>query len=58
VHAYQGLRGVVRTCLLGLLLGGIFLATGSLIPGQALHTGIDLSVGAIGVAVASRKKIA
>jgi len=41
-HAYQGLRGMIRSAAFGALLGCLFLVTGSLIPGMVLHVVIDL----------------
>jgi len=57
-HAYQGVRGVLRTGFVGLQLGILFVLLGSLIPGQALHAGVDLLAGAASVAIASRTKAA
>lgn len=54
-HAYQGPRGVLRTGLVGLQLAILFVLTGSLIPGQVLHAGIDLMAGVAAVAIARRK---
>jgi membrane protease YdiL (CAAX protease family) len=42
-HAYQGIKGIVQTSVVGLFLGLLYLATGSLIPGMILHFAIDLS---------------
>ena len=44
-HLYQGARGVISTFFLGLLFCGLRVATGSLVPGAALHFGIDLVAG-------------
>jgi CAAX protease family protein len=44
-HIYQGLRGMATTGVAGLLLGGVYLATGSLIPGMALHAIVDIHSG-------------
>ncbi len=41
-HAYQGRSGVIVTALLGTFLCGVVLLTQSLVPGQILHTAIDL----------------
>lgn len=41
-HMYQGRTGVIGTGVLGLLFGLIFLASGSLLPGQVLHAAIDI----------------
>lgn len=47
LHGYQGGGGVVRTALLGALLGGGFIATGSLWPAIVAHTAVDLVGGLI-----------
>ena len=47
VHVYQGRVGLVRTYLLGLALGGSFLATTSLWPAMVAHTLIDLVGGLV-----------
>lgn len=44
-HAYQGAAGVVITAVLGALLGGIYLSTGSLPVVMILHALIDARVG-------------
>jgi membrane protease YdiL (CAAX protease family) len=44
-HAYQGRSGIIGTSLLGCVFGILFLLTGSLLPGQVLHTAIDLNNG-------------
>jgi membrane protease YdiL (CAAX protease family) len=41
-HAGQGVRGMLLTGVLGLLLGGLYLASGSLLLPILLHTLIDL----------------
>ena len=45
MHAYQGLLGVLRTGLLGLLLAAIFLWSGSLWPAILAHTLLDIVAG-------------
>ena len=45
LHAYQGLIGVVRTGVVGLIMGAAFLHTGSLWPPIVAHTLIDLVAG-------------
>lgn len=45
LHAYQGVVGVVRTGLLGLLLALPFLLTGSILPSILAHAALDLIVG-------------
>jgi len=42
-HSYQGVSGVIRTGLYGLLFHALYIATGSIIPGIILHFSIDLS---------------
>jgi membrane protease YdiL (CAAX protease family) len=41
-HAYQGRGGVIVTGVLGTFLSGVVVLTHSLVPGQLLHTMIDL----------------
>jgi membrane protease YdiL (CAAX protease family) len=47
LHSYQGLIGVIRTGILGLLMGAVFLQTGSLWPPIIAHTLIDLMAGLV-----------
>ena len=47
LHAYQGLSGVVRTALVGFLLGSSVMLTGSLFPAMAAHALLDLVLGLI-----------
>ena len=56
-HAYQGIRGMVRTAIVGLQMGIFLVWTGSLIPGQVLHAGIDLMAGLASIAIAARNKV-
>ena len=44
-HAYQGVRGMVATGLLGAFLGAVYVAGGSLWPGIFLHAVVDLANG-------------
>jgi membrane protease YdiL (CAAX protease family) len=53
-HAYQGVTGMLRTAFIGVQLALLFVAVGSLIPGQALHTGVDLLAGVAGAMAVSR----
>jgi len=41
-HLYQGHKGVIGTSIGGLVFGLMFLASRSLLPGQFLHTAMDL----------------
>lgn len=43
-HAYQGTAGVLLTAGLALGMGLLYLDTGSLLPGMALHAALDLRV--------------
>jgi membrane protease YdiL (CAAX protease family) len=53
-HLYQGRRGMLGTGILGLVFGLIYIASHSLLPGQVLHTLIDLNNGLTLGRVASR----
>ncbi len=44
-HAYQGRRGILVTAVLGMALGALRLASGSLYPGMGLHAAVDLWAG-------------
>jgi membrane protease YdiL (CAAX protease family) len=50
-HAYQGVRGILKTGSIGILLGLLFALTGSLIPGQVFHAGIDLLAAVVAMTV-------
>ncbi len=45
LHSYQGVLGVVRTGVVGVIMGAVFLHTGSVWPPIVAHVLIDLSVG-------------
>ena len=47
LHAYQGPIGVVRTGVVGLIMGAAFLYTGSLWPLMIAHALIDLFAGLV-----------
>lgn len=47
IHAYQGFPGVIRSSALGLVLGAIFIATGSVLVPILLHVIIDAYSGAL-----------
>ncbi len=45
LHSYQGVLGIVRTGAIGVIMGAVFLHTGSVWPPIVAHTLIDLAVG-------------
>ncbi len=45
LHSYQGVLGVVRTGVVGVIMGMVFLHTGSVWPAIVAHVLIDLAVG-------------
>ncbi len=45
LHSYQGVLGVVRTGVVGMIMGMVFLHTGSVWPPMVAHVLIDLAVG-------------
>jgi uncharacterized protein len=47
VHAYQGLAGMVRTGVMGVVLSAGVLSTGSLFPAMAAHALVDLIGGLV-----------
>jgi uncharacterized protein len=53
-HLYQGRTGMLSTGVLGLVFGLIYIASRSLLPGQILHTLLDLSNGLVFGRIASR----
>lgn len=46
-HAYQGILGVVRVALLGVILTAPFILTGSVYPSMIAHTVLDLLAGLV-----------
>ncbi|HEX5854863.1 MAG TPA: CPBP family intramembrane glutamic endopeptidase [Thermoanaerobaculia bacterium] len=46
-HIYQGWRNALRTTVVGALLWGLYLATGSILPGMILHAALDIRSGQI-----------
>jgi membrane protease YdiL (CAAX protease family) len=50
-HSYQGAKGAVRSGLAGVVMAGLVLLTGSLIPSMLVHVIIDLGGGASGYRV-------
>ncbi len=48
-HAYQGMSGVIKTFVAGLVFGGVYLATGSIWLSMLLHALLDLNGGFVAV---------
>jgi membrane protease YdiL (CAAX protease family) len=44
-HIYQGRRGILTTCVVGLIFALVRIWSGSLVPVMAAHIGIDLVIG-------------
>ncbi|MGA7078340.1 MAG: type II CAAX endopeptidase family protein [Terriglobales bacterium] len=53
-HSYQGRKGVIGTGVLGIIFGGVFVLSRSLLPGQLLHSFMDLKNGYAFGKIASR----
>ena len=53
-HAYQGRQGMIATGVLGLVFGTMFVLVRSLVPGEAIHAGIDLVNGVLAGRVVKR----
>jgi membrane protease YdiL (CAAX protease family) len=47
-HAYQGWNGVAKTTIAGVLLGLVYIGTGSLVWPMILHALIDVQGGSVG----------
>jgi uncharacterized protein len=56
-HAYQGRNAIFSTGVGGAVFGIVFVVSGSLIPGQLLHTAIDLNSGLTLARAANRAKV-
>lgn len=58
-HLYQGRKGMLGTGIGGLVFGLVYIASGSLLPGQVLHAALDvnnlLSLGKIAARAASAR---
>jgi uncharacterized protein len=57
-HLYQGRGGVIKTGIAGLVFGLIYIASGSLLPGQILHALLDLNNGLTVSKILSRAEAA
>jgi uncharacterized protein len=55
-HSYQGPSGVVKTGIVGLLLGAAYWVCGSIVPSMVLHAGGDVYSGSLAYAALSRKE--
>ena len=53
-HAYQGVRGIVKTGLVGLAMSLIVVATGWLIPAMLVHWLVDYGAGVLGLKLFGR----
>ena len=47
LHSYQGISGILRTGVIGVIMGAVFLYTGSVWPPIFAHVVIDLAVGLV-----------
>ena len=57
-HTYQGPKGIVKTGVVGLVLGGIVLLSGWLVPAMLIHAMIDIAGGVVGLTVLARRDAA
>ena len=55
-HAFQGIRGIVGTGLMGAVFMGVYLLTGSLVAPIVLHATVDLANGLMRTASLSAQK--
>ncbi|WNG51106.1 CPBP family intramembrane metalloprotease [Archangium minus] len=55
-HLYQGVAGVVKSAVVGLLFGALYAATDSLLWPILIHTAVDLQAGAIGWALRGARR--
>jgi membrane protease YdiL (CAAX protease family) len=46
-HVYQGVRGVVKTGVVGLMMIGVVWLTGSLIPAMVIHAMFNVTTGVL-----------
>ncbi|MGD0215115.1 MAG: CPBP family intramembrane glutamic endopeptidase [Terriglobales bacterium] len=56
-HSYQGRKGIIGTGILGIVFGGVFVLSRSLLPGQLLHAFMDLRNGYAFGKIASRMEV-
>ena len=54
-HSYQGLRGVLTTGIVGIVLGLLYVVAGSLVPAMLLHAAGDLHSGTLAYGALSRR---
>ncbi|MCP5053783.1 MAG: CPBP family intramembrane metalloprotease [bacterium] len=55
-HSYQGLSGIIKTGILGLIFALVFVFTGSLWVPMVLHALVDIQSGLIGFYILGRNK--
>jgi uncharacterized protein len=55
-HAYQGRKGIVKTGAVALVMSGIVVAGGWLVPAMVVHALIDVAGGVVGYAVLTRPR--
>jgi len=53
-HSYQGRKGIIGTGVMGIVFGGVFVLSRSLLPGQLLHAFMDLKNGYAFAKIVSR----
>jgi membrane protease YdiL (CAAX protease family) len=53
-HAYQGVRGILTTGLVGVFMAGVYLLSGSIWLCMLIHALMDLYAGFVGIAVVRR----
>lgn len=55
-HAYQGWKGVVKTAVVGLVMSGIVIVGGSLLPAMVVHALADIAGGVAAYIVLTRTR--
>ena len=55
-HAYQGRKGIVKTGAVALVMSGIVVASGWLVPAMVVHGLLDAAGGVVGYAVLTRPR--
>ena len=57
-HSYQGVRGILTTGIVAVVLGLVYVVAGSLVPAMLLHAAGDLHSGTLAYAALSRRPLA